>query len=38
MDILLSNIPAITLGMWLLRKFKVREMDWLGRNGKKHWY
>jgi phosphatidylserine synthase 2 len=33
-DITLSNIPAIMLGMWILRKFGIREMDWLGRKGK----
>ena len=38
MDITLSNIPAICLGMWIIRKFKIREMDWLGRHGKDHWY
>ena len=33
-DILLSNIPAIFFGMWLLRKLGIREYDWLGRHGK----
>jgi phosphatidylserine synthase 2 len=33
-DILLSNIPAIMFGMWLLRKLGIREYDWLGRKGK----
>ena len=36
-DITLSNIPAIMLGMWILRKCGIREMDWLGRKGKKSW-
>ena len=34
MDILLSNIPAITAGLWALRKLGIREYDFLGRNGK----
>ena len=33
-DILLSNIPAITLGLYLVKKFGIREYDWLGRKGK----
>lgn len=35
MDILLSNIPAVFLGMWFVRKMKWQEYDWLGRKGKK---
>lgn len=30
-DMLMANIPAIFLGMWMLRFFKVQEYDWLGR-------
>lgn len=33
-DILLSNIPAITAGMFAIRYFGIREYDWLGRKGK----
>ena len=33
-DILLSNIPAITAGMFCVRMLGVREYDWLGRSGK----
>ena len=33
-DILLSNIPAITAGIFCVRYFGVREYDWLGREGK----
>ena len=35
LDISLSNIPAITFGMWTLRKLGIREYDWFGRKGKK---
>jgi hypothetical protein len=33
-DILLSNIPAVTLGLFLVDKLGIRRYDWLGRNGK----
>jgi len=33
-DILLSNIPAITAGMFFLRWVGIKEYDWLGRKGK----
>ena len=33
-DILLSNIPAITLGMLAVKYSGIREYDWLGRKGK----
>ena len=33
MDICLSNIPAITAGMFVLRWVGIREYDWLGRKG-----
>ena len=36
-DITLSNIPAIIVGMAFIRYFGIREMDWLGRKGKKSW-
>lgn len=36
MDICLSNIPAIIAGMAFVRWAGIREMDWLGRKGKKH--
>lgn len=36
-DITLSNIPAIICGMAIIRYFGIREMDWLGRKGKKSW-
>lgn len=31
LDICLSNIPAVCAGMWFIRKFGMREYDWLGR-------
>ena len=31
---MLSNIPAITAGMFMVRYFKIKEYDWLGRKGK----
>ena len=34
MDILLSNIPAITFGMWVIHKTGIRKYDWFGREGK----
>lgn len=34
-DVLLSNTPAIFLGLWVLDTFKIRRYDWLGRNDKK---
>jgi len=36
-DILLSNIPAVILGMYIIRATGIREYDWLGRNGKNSW-
>lgn len=33
-DILLSNTPAVVLGMWTLDKLGIRRYDWLGRYGK----
>jgi hypothetical protein len=30
----LSNIPAIILGLWLMKKLGIRRYDWLGREGK----
>jgi phosphatidylserine synthase 2 len=35
MDILLSNTPAIIVGVWCVRKFGIEEYDWMGRKGKK---
>jgi phosphatidylserine synthase 2 len=37
MDIMLSNIPAVIAGMVFIRYTGIREMDWLGRTGKKSW-
>ena len=34
MDICLSNIPAIVLGMWIQRKLGLIKYDFLGREGK----
>lgn len=34
-DILLSNTPAILLGMWVVNKTGIQKYDWLGRMGKK---
>ena len=34
MDICLSNIPAITAGLWAVRQLGIREYDFLGRKGK----
>ena len=33
-DVLLSNTPAITLGLFALDYCGIRRFDWLGRNGK----
>jgi len=33
-DILLANIPAITLGLYIVDKIGIRRYDWLGREGK----
>lgn len=33
-DILLSNIPAIILSLWIMKKLGIRRYDWLGREGK----
>ena len=33
MDILLSNIPAITLALYVMDKIGIRRFDWLGREG-----
>ena len=35
MDILLSNIPAITAGLWAVNALGIRSYDFLGRRGKK---
>jgi hypothetical protein len=35
MDILLSNTPAIFLGIWTVKKLGIQKYDWLGRIGKK---
>mmetsp|Transcript_18900 Transcript_18900/g.13713 ORF Transcript_18900/g.13713 Transcript_18900/m.13713 type:complete len:146 (+) Transcript_18900:350-787(+) len=35
MDVLLSNTPAIILGMMTVRALKFKEYDWLGRKNKK---
>jgi hypothetical protein len=32
MDILLSNIPAITAALFIMDAIGVRRYDWLGRN------
>jgi len=37
MDICLSNIPAITLGLWLQRKYGLVQYDFLGRRGTNSW-
>ena len=37
-DILLSNIPAITAGMFFVRWAGIREYDWLGRKGKESFW
>jgi len=37
MDICLSNIPAITLGLWLQRKYGLVQYDFLGRRGTSSW-
>lgn len=34
LDILMSNIPAITFGLWFMNKVGIRGYDWLGREGK----
>jgi phosphatidylserine synthase 2 len=31
MDILLSNTPAIIVGVWCVRKLGIEEYDWMGR-------
>ena len=36
-DILFANIPAITLGLWLVDRMGIRRYDFLGRNGKSSW-
>ena len=35
MDVLLTNTPAIFLGMKTVRYFGIKEYDWFGRKGKK---
>lgn len=34
MDIILTNTPAIIMGMKTVRYFGIKEYDWLGRKGK----
>lgn len=34
MDITLSNIPAVTVGLWLLGKFGLIRYDYFGKTGK----
>lgn len=34
LDIMLSNIIAIFLGIFIIRKLGMDQYDWLGRNGK----
>lgn len=34
MDIMLSNIPAITIGLWLLKKVGLVHYDFFGKAGK----
>jgi phosphatidylserine synthase 2 len=38
LDILLSNIPAVTLGLWIVDKVGMRRYDWLGRAGKESFW
>lgn len=33
-DFILSNTPAICLGLWCVDKLGIRRYDWLGRDGK----
>lgn len=33
-DMLLTNLPGMMIGMFMIRKFKWQEFDWLGRWGK----
>jgi len=35
MDILLSNIPAITVGLLAVDALGIRRYDWFGRDGAK---
>lgn len=37
MDILLTNTPAIIIGLKLVDYFGIQRYDWLGRDGKKSW-
>lgn len=34
-DVLLSNVPAIFIGLFIARKLNVQLFDFFGRNGKK---
>jgi len=34
-DLLLSNTPAIFLGLWCVDMLGIKRYDWLGRHGKK---
>ena len=36
-DVLLSNTPAICIGLWLVKKFGLKQYDWLGTEGAKSW-
>ena len=36
-DILLSNIPAVTLSLYIQRKYGFLQYDYWGREGKKSW-
>ncbi len=38
LDISLSNIPAIMLGLYCVDKLGIRRYDWLGREGKTSFY
>ena len=37
MDVTLSNTPAIFIGLYLVKKFGLKQYDWLGTAGKKSW-
>lgn len=32
-DVLLTNIPGMIVGMWIIRRYGWQEFDWLGRKG-----